>query len=121
MFGKASRVSALAVRKQLLIAESELNRAQLSDAWRDLTAEVSYLTHRAKTIAVWSSSAAMLMAGLAALRNRSVMPAEEKPSWLQRTFEWVRLVNSFWQAIRKSPETAPTRYKHESKLGTRSS
>ena len=116
MFAKTPCVSALAVRKQLLIAESELNRAQLSDEWGKMKAEISDLTHRAKTIAVWSSSAAMLLAGLAAFRNRNGMAAEEKPSWLQRTLKWIQLANTFWQAFRRSPEMTPTRPKHESEL-----
>ncbi len=36
MFGKTSHVSPLELRKQLLIAESELNRAQLSEEWQTL-------------------------------------------------------------------------------------
>jgi hypothetical protein len=90
------------MRRQLLIAESELNRAELSDEWRKLTAEISELTHRAKTIAVWSSSAAMLTAGLAAFRRRRVTAAEERPSWLQRALEWGQLVSSLWQAFRSN-------------------
>ena len=116
MFGKTPRVSALELRKQLLLAESELNRAQLSDEWGKMKAEIFDLTHRAKTIAVWSSSAAMLMAGLAAFRNRSGMGAEEKPSWLHRTLEWVQLANSVWQAFHRSPEMTRTRPRHESEL-----
>ncbi len=102
MFGRTSHVSAVQLRKQLLIAESELNRAQLSEEWRKLTAEIPDLTHRAKSIAVWSSSAAMLMACLAGFRRRRVKATQEKPSWLQRTLEWVRLASSFWQAFGRS-------------------
>jgi hypothetical protein len=93
MFGKTPRLSALELRKRLLIAESELNRAQLSDEWRKTTEEVLDLAHRAKTIAVWSSSAAMLMAGLAAFRSPGARAAEDKPSWFQRLLEYVRLAD----------------------------
>jgi len=104
MSGKASHVSALELRKQLLIAESELNRAHLSDEWRKMTAEITDLADWAKTTAVWSSSSALLMAGLAAFRKRSVVVAREKPSWFQRVSEWLQLANSFWQAFRRSPK-----------------
>jgi MprA protease rhombosortase-interaction domain-containing protein len=94
------------MRKQLLIAESELNRAQLSDEWRKLTAVISDLTHRTKTTAVWSSCAAMLMAGLAGFRRRRVMAGGERPSWLQRTLVWGQLAGSFWRAFRRRKDVA---------------
>ena len=113
MFGKTSRVSVLALRKQLLVAESELNRAQLYDEWRELTDEVFDLAHRAKTLAVWSSSAAMLIAGLAAFRNRRVKVAEQKPSWFHRVLEWVQFANSCQRAFRRGLEMTRTRSKNE--------
>ena len=50
----------LELRKQLLIAESELNRAQLSEEWRKMAHGVHGLADQAKTIAAWTSSAALL-------------------------------------------------------------
>jgi len=44
MSGKPSLVSLLESRKQLLIAESELNRAQLSEEWQTMTHGVRDLT-----------------------------------------------------------------------------
>jgi len=113
MFGKTSRVSTLELRKQLLIAESELNRARLSDEWRKMTDEVLDLARRAKTIAVWSSSSAMLMACLAAFRSRSVMAAEAKPSWLQRVLAWLQVANSCHLAFRRGLKMTRTRSKLE--------
>lgn len=104
MLGRTSHVSAVQLRKQLLIAESELNRAQLSDDLRKLTAEISDRTHLAKAIAIWSSSAVMLMAGLAGFRRRRIVAADQQPSWFQRTLVWGRLVISFWQAFGGSPK-----------------
>ena len=40
MFGKNSRMTPLELRKQLLIAESELNRAQLAEDMSALYADV---------------------------------------------------------------------------------
>jgi len=91
------------VRKQLLIAESELNRAQLSEEWHAMTHGVRELAHRAKAIAVWTSSAALLVAGLAALRQSMVMAAEEKPSWFQRGLRGTQLAYSIWLAFRRRP------------------
>ena len=56
----------LAARKQLLIAESELNRVCLAEDFAALTAEMRSLTERAKSFGTVASSAAMLAAGLTA-------------------------------------------------------
>ena len=100
MFGKKSHVSPLELRKQLLIAESELNRAQLSEEWQTMAHGVRDLAHRAKTIAAWAPSAALLVAGLAALRRRKPAPAAENSSWFQRILNGVRLASTIWFAFR---------------------
>ena len=71
MFGKNPHVSPLESRKQLLIAESELNRSQLSDEWQTMTDGVCDMAHRAKTIGAWASSSGLLVARLAAFRAES--------------------------------------------------
>ena len=101
MSGKTSHASPLEWRKQLLIAESELNRAQLAEEWQTMRHGVRDLAHRAKTIAAWASSAALLVAGLAAFRHRKVMAAGEKPSWFQRLLKGAQLANSIWLALRR--------------------
>ena len=50
-------------RKQLLIAESELNRAQLVQEWQVMTGEVRSLTSQARTIGSIASAVATLVAG----------------------------------------------------------
>jgi hypothetical protein len=103
MFGRKSRVSPLELRKQLLVAESELNRAQLSEEWQTMAHGVCDLAHRAKATAAWASSAALLVAGLAAFRQSRVMAAEEKPSWFQRVLKGAQLAYSIWLAFRRRP------------------
>lgn len=49
MSRKKSLVSPLASRKQVLIAEGELNRVQLSEEWQTITHGIVDLAHRAKT------------------------------------------------------------------------
>src|SRR5208337_3744941 len=66
MFGRTSHLSPLESRKRLLIAESELNRAQLSEEWQTMRHGARDLARRAKTIAAWASSAALLAAGVTA-------------------------------------------------------
>jgi len=99
----------LAQQKQLLIAESELNRAQLAQDWRTLTAEVQSLASQVGTIRSLVSATATLVAGLAACRRKKSAPATEKPSWLQTLLKGAGMLFNFWQATQpqSSPPNAP--------------
>ena len=100
MFGKKSHVSPLELRKQLLIAESELNRAQLSEEWQKMAYGVRELAHRAKAIAAWAPAAALLVVGLTALRRSKSAPAAKNSSWFQRILNGARLASTIWFAFR---------------------
>ena len=100
MFGKKPRLNPLESRKQLLIAESELNRAQMAGDMAALTAGVRTLTDRAKTFGSIASSAAVLVAGLAAFRRGKPMGADAKPSWLRTILKGAGLISTFWLAFR---------------------
>jgi hypothetical protein len=104
MFGKPSQVTALELRKRLLLAESDLNRAQLSEEWQAMTREVGDLACRAKTIAAWASSAALLAAGVIALRRSPPAPRPAKSSWFQKILSGARLGWAVWQAFRPRRE-----------------
>jgi hypothetical protein len=104
MTPKNSRVNPLESRKQLLIAESELNRIQLSQEWQTMTREVVDLAQRAKTIATWTSSTALLFAGVRALRRGPVSPGGAKSSWGQRILRGVRVASTMWSAFRARGE-----------------
>ena len=103
MFGKNPRVNPLASRKQLLVAESELNRAQLAGDMAVLTAGVRTLTDRAKSSGSIASSAAVLVAGLAACRRDRAVDAKAKPSWLQTILKGAGLISTLWLAFRSRP------------------
>ena len=100
MFGKGSHVSALESRKQLLIAESELNRVQLSEDWQTMARGVRDLARRAKTIGAWASSAALLAAGVTALRRAPPVPVAAKSSWFQKILSGARVASTVWSTIR---------------------
>jgi len=87
-------------RKQLLIAESELNRAQLVQEWQTMAEEVHSLTRQARTIKSIVSSVATLTAGLASCRRKASVPGAEKPSWWQTILKGAGLVGSFWSEFR---------------------
>jgi hypothetical protein len=100
MFGKNSRLNPLESRKQLLIAESELNRVQLAQAWRTLADEAHALGEQARTIRSMASAVATLMAGLSSCRHKKSVPAAEKPSWWRTILKGVGVVGTFWQTFR---------------------
>ena len=100
MPGKNLRMNPLESRKQLLIAESELNRAQLVQEWQVMTGEVRSLTSQARTISSIASAVATLVAGLSSLCHKQSAPADEKPSWWRTLLKGAGLASSFWQAFR---------------------
>ena len=89
-------------RKQLLIAESELNRAQLVEEWHTMSDEARALVHQARTIGSFASAAATLVAGLASCRRKDSPPAAAKPSWGQTIVKVAGLVSTFWSEFRSS-------------------
>ena len=101
MFGATSRMNPLASRKKMLIAESELNRAQLVQDWETMAGEVHALTSQARTITSLASAATSLVTGLLSLRHRkNSTPPDEKPSWMKTILKSAGLVSTVWQAFR---------------------
>jgi hypothetical protein len=96
----------LQLRKQLLLAESELNRAQMLADMTALRADYRALTGRAASLTAIASSVAALLAGLAAFRRRKSPPAGAKPSWLQNLIKGAGMISSLWLAFRpKEPDS----------------
>ncbi len=96
MFGKNPRVNSLATRKQLLIAESELNRAQMLQEWQEIKAETHALTVRASAIKSIISSAVSLVSGLSALTRNKAAADDTKPAWWQTVLKGAGIVSTFW-------------------------
>ncbi len=107
MPGKNSHVNPLESRKQLLLAESELNRAQMMQEMTTLAAEVRTLGDRAKSYGSIASSAAVLVSGLAAFRSGKPTVADGKPSWLQSILKGAGLVSNLWLAFRSRRRNRP--------------
>ena len=87
-------------RKQLLIAESELNRVQLVGDWVAMTAGVRMLTGRARSFGSIASAAAVLVTGLEAFRCGKAVDGSAKSSWLKTLLKGARLVSTLWLALR---------------------
>ena len=86
-------------RKQLLIAESELNRAQLGLDWSIITTEARTFSDRAKSIGAIASSAVALAVGLTGFRRGKLSQAA-KPLGLRTMLEGVGLISTLWRAFR---------------------
>ncbi len=100
MFGKTSRMNPLDSRKQLLIAESELNRAHLAQEWQTMAGTAHALAEQARTIRSLASATAALVTGLAALRFKKPVPADTKPSRFQNLLKGAGLISNLWQMFR---------------------
>jgi hypothetical protein len=105
MFGKNARVNPLESRKQLLIAESELNRAQLVQEWQTMADGVRSVADRARTISSLASAAVSLIAGLVSFRRTKSAPAGEKPSWWQTLLKGAQLAGLLWSEFRPRPKS----------------
>ena len=100
MFGKKSHVSPLELRKQLLLAESNLNREQLTQDMTELRTGIRTFADRAKSFGSVVSSAALLIAGLSALKRRNAVESDVKPSWLQTILKGVGMISTLWLGFR---------------------
>ena len=101
MFGRPPALTALQMRKQLLVAESELNRAQFKEDWQAAREELAVLAGQARTISSFAVIGAVLLGGLAVWRSiKSARPSAPKVSWLDRLHQGVSLVSTLWAAIR---------------------
>lgn len=93
-------MNSLETRKQLLIAESDLNRAGLLEEMAALAAGVRMATNRAKSFGSVASVAAVVVVGLVALRRGQPGIATAKFSRLQSILKVAGLLSSSWLAFR---------------------
>jgi len=101
MSGKNAGLKALESRKQLLIAESELNRAHLVHEWQTMAGDVHALTNQAKSIATIASTTASLVAGLRSFRRKKSAPTAEKPSWWRTMLKVAGMASTVWSSYRE--------------------
>ena len=87
--------------KQLLVAESELNRAQLVGDLAALTADAHAFADRAKTLGSIVSSATTLALGLSGYRCRKAAASAAKLSWLQTILKGAGVISTLWTAFQR--------------------
>ena len=104
MFAKPPRLSPLALQKQLLVAESEVNRLRMSQQWDALAGNAHRFTRAAKTVA-WTSAAALLVGTLAGARRAGSEPRANKPSWVGKVIKLAQLANSMLEKFHAVSKT----------------
>ena len=96
----------LTLSKQLLIAESELNRIHLIEDAAMIKVEVLTLANRTRSFTTIASSAITMLSGLLAMqRDRSATPS--KTSWWTTLLTSSGMIASLWQAFQ--PVARPDR------------
>jgi len=98
-------MNALKSRKQLLIAESELNRAQLLHQLQTIGGVAHALVNQANTAGSIASAVASLVAGLSTFHRPESSPVAEKPSRWQTVGKVVGMVSALWAAFRTRPKS----------------
>jgi len=94
-------MNSLESRKQLLIAESELNRSQMVGSMVALATNARALTDRAKSFGAIASSVITLLTVVAAFRHGD-KPGKPgtKPGWLPNILKGASLISTLWLAFR---------------------
>ena len=105
MFGKHNSLSPLESRKQLLLAESEINRVQLLREWETMTDGVHAVAGQVKAIGSLISAAASLVSILLSFRRARSASTKTKPSWLRKILKGAQLAGSIWLALRARPKS----------------
>ena len=103
MPGKDFYLTPLESRKQLLLVESELNRAQLINELRDLKSEIHHLQNQVHAIGSLASSAAKLASTFSAIGNAFThrdSSEKGKSSWFSSLLNGARTGASIWGALR---------------------
>jgi hypothetical protein len=104
MFGKTTRLTLLQTRKRLLLAESELNRAELLKELAGLKSEMDRIKKRVHIVRSVAPSIAALAAVVSIFRRNFSKPAnsENRPRkpWTSALLKGARAGASLWFAIK---------------------
>jgi hypothetical protein len=104
MSGKTTGLTALETRKQLLLLESELNRAQLINEMRELKSGINHLKSQAQAVASIAESTIKLASTFSSVGNVFFNGDKEddKPSLISRLFKGIKTGATLWSALRRN-------------------
>jgi hypothetical protein len=101
MSGKTSQLTPLETKKQLLLVESELNRAQLLNELRDFKNEIQRLKHQVGGIVSTAELATKVISAFFDVgRAFSHRDEGEKPSWISTLLNGAKAGMSLWRLMR---------------------
>ena len=103
MPGKNLHLTPLETRKQLLLVESELNRAQLINELHEFKNEIHHLQDQVHALGSIASSAAKLATTFSAIGNAFTHRGDgekKKTSWISTILNGARTGASIWGALR---------------------
>jgi len=101
MSGKLAQLTPLETRKQLLLLESELNRAQLLREVGDFKNEIFHLKRQVGEICSLASSAARLASTVSTIgRIFSHRENGEEKSWVPMLLNGIKVGASLWVLLR---------------------
>ena len=107
MSGKKPQLTSLETRKQLLLVESELNRAQLLNELRDFKNEIQHLKHQMWEIGSIAAPAAKLATTFSAIGQAFTHRNEgKKPSWISTLLNGAKAGTSLWLLFRSRRDKA---------------
>ena len=92
----------LSSRKQYLIAENELSRAQLIEDFDSVRSAVHAVTQRADSYRAAASSAALMVTGLTAFQKGRQKESKTKSSWLKTLLKGAGIASTVWLAYQSS-------------------
>jgi hypothetical protein len=95
----------LEARKQLLIAESEINRLQLVREWQAMAEDVRSITHKAWSLGALAMAGASFVSGLMSFQRAKPAPAGEKLSWWQTVLKGAQLAAAIWSEFSPRPKS----------------
>jgi len=94
----------LQTRKQLLVLESELNRAQFVAEWQEVKAGVEHLAGQVSAVGSLAESAARIGTSFAGFFRGFSHPQKnedgKKSSWISTVFNGARAGISLWSTLR---------------------
>ncbi len=103
MSRKKAPLSPLAARKQLLLLESELNRAEMLAAARGWKLEFQRTRQHWSSLGTMAATATKLMGTFSAVRRLfSGQAAGDKKSWLSLLFEGMTTGTSLWSWLQSN-------------------
>ena len=88
------------MRKDLLIAESELNRVQLMEEWDAATEWHRTLSAGARTIGSMASAATLIVSGLRAFRRKRDARNSTESAWSEPFIKGAGFISSLWEVFR---------------------